>query len=666
VSGGAQRRVATAAGQPVDVTAAGHRVVATAGHVDHGKSTLLRALTGMEPDRLAEEQRRGLTIDLGFVWTTLPPTAATPAAQTVAFVDVPGHERFVGTMLAGTGAAPAALFVVAANDGWSAQSSEHRDVLDLLGVPAAVRVVTKADTVPTDRVEQVVAEVADATRGTSLDTGPIVVTDAVTGRGLDALRTVLRDRLAALPPPRDVGRPRLWVDRSFPASGAGTVVTGKLTEGALHVGDSARLLPDGREVRIRRLQSLGEDLPSAAAGTRVAVNLVGVGHDEVARGDALVVGAPWRVTREVELWVRVLPDQRLDRTGAWRLHVGTAAVSCTLRPLTGPIEGGAEGAVRVRLDHPLPLVAGDRVVLREAGRRATVAGGVVAEPAPHGTVRGAVARKERADRLAAIARGVTPASDNPVGVIPPGLASAGATTDPATADAVRAARLRGLVALVGGSRDATEVRASAGWPADAPLPEDVVAIGPHLVLAEVRARWVAAVRTLGAGTHDRATVASSAGDVGAPESAAAALADHLVASSELVRTTHGVALPEHAGAAADARQARAEAVVAALVASPFAPPDLDELTRAHGLDHRERAALVASGAVVRSGKVAFPRVALDQAVAVLRRLEAEAGPFTASQAREALGTTRRFTIPLLEQLDRMGATSFDGQLRRVR
>jgi selenocysteine-specific elongation factor len=659
------------------VTVSGHRVVATAGHVDHGKSTLLRALTGMEPDRLAEEQRRGLTIDLGFVWTTLAATAATPTAQAVAFVDVPGHERFVGTILAGTGAAPAALFVVAADDGWSAQSSEHRDVLDLLGVPAAVRVVTKADTVPADRGEQVVAEVADATRGTTLDVAPIVVTDAVTGRGLDRLRAVLRDRLAALPAPLDVARPRLWVDRSFPASGAGTVVTGTLTEGALHLGDTARLLPGGREVRIRRLQSLGEDLPTAPAGTRVAANLVGVGHDEVARGDALVIGAPWRVTAEAELWVRVLPDQRLDRTGAWRLHVGTAAVGCTLRPLTGPIEGGDDGAVRIRLDHALPLVAGDRVVLREAGRRATVAGGVVVEPAPHGTVRGAAARRDRAERLAAIASvGAGPpdrAVCTPVAAVgtPAGTAvgaPVGRSDDAAasTTEEARAQRLRGLVALAGGSRDAAEVRASAGWPADAPLPDGLVVVGPHLVLAEVRGRWLTAVRTLGGGTHDRTTVASSARDAGAPEPAAAALADHLVASSELVRTTHGVALPEHADAAADARQARAQAVVAALAATPFAPPDLDEVTREHGLDHRERAALVGSGAVVRSGKVAFARVALEQAVAVLRRLEAEVGPFTASQAREALGTTRRFTIPLLEQLDRMGATSFDGQLRRVR
>jgi selenocysteine-specific elongation factor len=623
--------------------AANHRVVATAGHVDHGKSTLLKALTGMEPDRLAEEQRRGLSIDLGFVWTTLPATPTTPSPQTVAFVDVPGHERFVGTMLAGTGAAPAAVFVVAADDGWSAQSSEHRDVLDLLAVPAAVRVVTKADTVDADRLEKVIAEVIAATHATSLDDSPVVVTDAVTGRGLDELRRVLRDRLAILPAPHDVGRPRLWLDRAFAASGVGTVVTGTLTEGHLQVGDLARLLPTGREVRIRRLQSLGQDLPAATPGTRVAANLAGIGYAEVARGTALVVGGPWRTTTEAELWLRVLADQRVDRPGAWRVHVGTASVSCRLRPVTGALDGGTSGAVRVLLDHPLPLVAGDRVVLREAGRRATVAGGVVAEPAPGTPVRGAAARAQRAERLRSIAT----------------AADAGA-------------RLIGLIDRAGGSRDATEALAAAGWPADVPLPAEMplpaelVQVGGFLVRRAVLDGWITAVRELGAGTHDRATVASSARDVGAPEPVAAVLADHLADQGVLTRTAHGYALPEHAAAASDARRARADAVVAALAAEPFAPPDLDEVTRTHGLDHRERAALVASGAVVRCGKVAFARSAFAQAAEVLRALEAAVGPFTASQAREALGTSRRFTIPLLEQLDRTGVTAFDGQLRRLR
>jgi selenocysteine-specific elongation factor len=629
-----------AAQAPAEAAAAStadHRVVATAGHVDHGKSTLLAALTGMEPDRLAEEQRRGLSIELGYVWTTLPATPATPGGQRVAFVDVPGHERFVTTMLAGTGAAPAALFVVAADDGWSAQSDEHRDVLDLLGVPAVARVVTKADRVEAGRVAEVVAEMASATAGTSLGDGPVVVTDAVTGRGLKELRTVLRDRLAALPPAADRARPRLWLDRAFTAAGMGTVVTGTLVDGHLHVDDPARLLPDGTPARIRRLQALGEDVETIGPGTRVAANLAGVAHDALRRGDILVVGGPWRTTSLADLWVRVLPGRRLDRAGAWRLHVGTASVSCRLIPLTGPVDGGDEGAVRALLDGALPLASGDRVVLREVGRRATVAGGVVADPLPDDRLRGRPARAARAVDVAAIA-------------------AAGTSSE----------RLARLVEAAGGSREVDEVRAAAGWPPDTQLPAGLVVVGGHVVAEARLDAWGAAVRELGPGTHDRTTVAARARDAGAPAALAAALPDHLVAAGQLVRTTHGVSLPEHAAAVAGARRSRADAVVAALAAAPFAPPDLDEVAAELGLDHRERAALVGSGRVVRCGPVAFARSAVDRAEAIVRDLEARTGPFTASQAREALGTTRRYAIPLLEHLDRIGVTTFDGRLRRTR
>jgi selenocysteine-specific elongation factor len=625
---------------PSDAAAASsalHRVVATAGHVDHGKSTLLSALTGMEPDRLAEERRRGLSIELGYVWTTLPATPGTPGAQRVAFVDVPGHERFVTTMLAGTGAAPAVLFVVAADDGWSAQSDEHRDVLDLLGVPAVARVVTKADRVEAGRIEEVAEEVASATAGTSLADGPLVVTDAVTGRGLDELRAVLRDRLAGLPPAEDRGRPRLWLDRAFTAAGVGTVVTGTLVGGHLSVGDPARLLPDGTPARVRRLQALGEDVETIGPGTRVAANLAGVAHDALRRGDVLVVGGPWRTTSVADLWVRVLPGQRLDRAGAWRLHVGTASVVCRLTPLNGPIDGGGEGAVRVLLDGALPLTSGDRVVLREVGRRATVAGGAVADPRPGERLRGRGAREARAVAVAAIAA---------------------AGTGPE--------RLTRLVEAAGGSREADEARAAAGWPAGADPPAGLVVVGGHLVAGARLDAWSAVVRELGPGAHDRAAVAARARAAGAPAALAAALSDHLVATGALVRTTHGVSLPEHAAAVAGARRGRADAVVAALAADPFAPPDLDEIASGLGLDHRERAALISSGQVVRCGAVAFARSAVDRAEVVVRDLEARTGPFTASQAREAFGTTRRYAIPLLEHLDRIGVTTFDGRLRRTR
>lgn len=323
---------------------ADHRLVVTAGHVDHGKSTLARALTGQEPDRLAEERRRGLSIELGFVWTTLvgsPPI-------TLALVDVPGHERFIPTMLTGAGAAPAALLVVAADDGWSVQSSEHRDLLDLLGVLGVVTVISKVDTVSPSRVATVVAEVTDALAGTSLAPAPVLAVDAVTGSGLQRLRQVLQQRLLSIPPPADRDRPRLWVDRVFTVHGAGTVVTGTLVDGSLTVGDEVLLLPAGGTVRLRRLQSLGAEVMHAGPGTRVAANLVGVAHTEVGRGSVLVGGGPWRTASRIEAWVRVLPGQRLDRPGTWACSVGTASSRCQVAPLTGPVDGGEEGAVRDR------------------------------------------------------------------------------------------------------------------------------------------------------------------------------------------------------------------------------------------------------------------------------------------------------------------------------
>ncbi len=349
------------------------QVVATAGHVDHGKSTLLRALTGMEPDRWAEERARGLTIDLGFVWGEL--TSGDGGSATVAFVDVPGHERFIANMLAGAGAVRLALFVVAADDGWSAQSQEHLDILDLLGVSAAVVAVTKVAIAGEDRALDVAADVERRLAATSLRGAPIVVTDALAGTGLDELRATLLRRLAAVPALPDERRARLWVDRSFTIGGAGTVVTGTLAGGSLAVGDEVALLPARRTARVRGLQSLGAAVEVARPGDRVAVNLSGVDRDEVGRGDALVTGgqppaAAWLVTDTVDTWVRALPGHAIDRAGAWHVHVGSAESVCTVHPLLGdPI---ASGPARLRPARArAPAAAADRRPVRAARGRST-------------------------------------------------------------------------------------------------------------------------------------------------------------------------------------------------------------------------------------------------------------------------------------------------------
>ncbi|GMA86470.1 hypothetical protein GCM10025868_17200 [Angustibacter aerolatus] len=260
------------------------QVLATAGHVDHGKSTLVRALTGMEPDRYAEERRRGLTLDLGFAWTTVDGTE-------VAFVDVPGHERFVPTMLAGVGPVPAVLLVVAADGGWMPQSQEHLDALDALGVRQGLLVVTRADLADP---APAVREAREHLRGTGLEGVDDVAVSARTGAGLDDLRAALGRLVARLPAGDPEAPVRLWVDRAFSVRGAGTVVTGTLPGGRVRPGDRLRLLPAGTDVVVRGVQSLGRERDEVVGPARLALNLRGVAADDVARGDVLATaGHHW-------------------------------------------------------------------------------------------------------------------------------------------------------------------------------------------------------------------------------------------------------------------------------------------------------------------------------------------------------------------------------------
>ncbi|WP_344253750.1 selenocysteine-specific translation elongation factor, partial [Pseudonocardia hydrocarbonoxydans] len=333
------------------------QVLATAGHVDHGKSTLVRTLTGMEPDRFAEERRRGMTIDLGFAWTDLG------AAGTVAFVDVPGHERFVTTMLAGVGPVPGVLLVVAADEGWMPQSAEHLDALVALGVRDGLLVITRTDLLEPDLA---LDDARAHLRGTPLEAVPAVAVSARTGAGIDALRAELGALARRLPAPDDAADVRLWVDRCFTVHGAGTVVTGTLPAGRLRVGDELETA-GGRRVSVRGLQSLGAPVGEAGGVSRVAVNLRGVPREALTRGDALLTPGAWLATGTVDVRLRPgggEPPRELT------LHVGSAAVTVRVRPL-GP------DTARLHLREPLPLRVGDRAVLRDPGRRRVHAGATV-------------------------------------------------------------------------------------------------------------------------------------------------------------------------------------------------------------------------------------------------------------------------------------------------
>ncbi|GAB3807313.1 selenocysteine-specific translation elongation factor [Micromonospora zhanjiangensis] len=571
-------------------------VVATAGHVDHGKSTLVRALTGMEPDRFAEERRRGLTIDLGFAWTTLPSGAV------IAFVDVPGHERFVPNMLAGVGPVPAALFVVAADEGWMPQSAEHLAALDALGVRHALLAVSRADLAdPGPTVERARAEFA----GTGLGEPEVAVVSALTGAGLPGLRAAL-DRLVGRIPTPPVDAPvRLWVDRSFTVRGSGTVVTGTLGAGTLRVGDDLDTGDTGTRVRVRGLHSLGVARTEVTGLARVAVNLRGVDRDTVGRGDTLLTPGRFRQTDLVDVRLAGDPPDRLP-TGAM-LHVGSAAVPVRLRPL-GP------DTARLRLARRLPLRVGDRALLRDPGRRALVGGLVVLD------------------------------------VVPPPLRRRGAA----------AARSAELAGLTGRPDEAAELRRR-GLVRRADLERMGVPVGTAPVTGDWHAdpaQWRALGHRLGEVVDRYAR--DHPLDPGVPVETVRQLLDlpdrALVAPlvAPPLRLAGGRVFAGDRAPDLPAPVAAALArITADLADRPFLAPEAARLAQV-GLGPREIGAAVRAGALVRlADTVVLLPAALDEAV---RTLAALPQPFTLSAARQALDTTRRVAVPLLELLDRRGAT----------
>ncbi len=355
------------------------RVVATAGHVDHGKSSLVLALTGTDPDRFEEEKRRGLTIDLGFAHTELP------SGSGVSFVDVPGHVRFVRNMLAGVGGVDACVFVVAATEGWKPQSEEHLRILELVGVRRGLVALTKVDLADDETVEIATLDVIDHVTGTFLEGAPVVPVSATAGTGLDELRDHLDELVRDTPAARDRGRPRLWIDRVFSPTGSGTVVTGTLTDGSLTVGDTVRIEPGGRSARVRAIQTLGRTVAEIGPGNRVALNLSGVSHADLSRGDVVVTEGSWHVTDRVDARLDVLAslDHDVSRRGAHLLYVGSREVPVRLRVLGhDALAPGASGAVRVFAPVRLPLLPGDRFVVRESGRDETIGGGEVLDVDP--------------------------------------------------------------------------------------------------------------------------------------------------------------------------------------------------------------------------------------------------------------------------------------------
>ncbi len=352
-------------------------VIGTAGHVDHGKSTLVKALTGIDPDRLPQEKEREMTIDLGFAWMSLP------GGREVSIVDVPGHERFVKNMLAGVGGIDLAMLVVAANESVMQQTREHLAILDILRIKRGLVVITKADTVDPELVELVQAEVEDIVAGTILEGAPMEVVSAYTGEGMDSLIATLDSLLDETEARKDLGRPRLPVDRCFSVAGFGTVVTGTLIDGTLQVGQEVRLALSGERGRVRGLQSHQKKTERAEPGIRLAVNLSGLSRHDVQRGEMLTAGSWLQLTTRLDARIKMLrgASQSLSHNATVTFHLYTTEVPARVRLLDADVLGaGQEGWAQLHLQEPVPAVKGDLFVLRTSNT--TLGGGTIIDPQP--------------------------------------------------------------------------------------------------------------------------------------------------------------------------------------------------------------------------------------------------------------------------------------------
>ena len=626
------------------------RVIGTAGHVDHGKSTLVAALTGTHPDRLKEEQEREMTIDLGFAWLTLP------GGEEIGIVDVPGHRDFIENMLAGVGGIDAALLVIAADEGIMPQTREHLAILDLLEIKAGIVVLTKIDLVDDPAwLDLVESEIRTVLKGTGLQAVPILRVSSKTRAGLPELLQTLRDLLKNEPARPDLGRPRLPVDRVFSIAGFGTVVTGTLSDGIFASGDEVEILPSGLHGRIRGLQTHKKKEEEAVPGSRTAVNISGLDVEQIQRGEVVTHPGQYRSTQRIDIRFRLLPDvsASLQHDTEVKLFIGTSEAIADVRLLgMESLNPGETGWLQLELHAPVVAVRGDRYILRRPSPGETLGGGTVVDPQPK-------RRHKRFDQavllaLEAMAQG-TPAEVLLQAALALGLApvkdviNRSRLVSPAAEAAVTELLESGqLVKLDDGIwKMESTVLAGSQWTglkesaaATLALYHETYPLRRGMPREELKSRLKLSPRLF---------------NLVLPKMAAEGL---------LTEGPKWAALPGHTVRFSPFQQVKVDKLMARFAAAPATPPSVKECQSEVGEDIF-RTLLEFSDLVAVSAEVVFRKTDYDAMVEKVRQAIGQKGQVTLAEVRDLLNTSRKYVQALLEHLDAIGVTVRDGDVRKL-
>ena len=608
-------------------------VVGTAGHVDHGKSTLIQALTGIDPDRLREEKTRGMTIELGFAWLELP------SGVEVSIVDVPGHERFIKNMLMGAGGVDVALLIVAADEGVMPQTREHVAILDLLGIETGIIVMTKKDLVDQDWLDLVTLDVQESLEGTSLANAQVVAVSAENGDGLDDLRAALDQLIAELPAHENTGNPRLPVDRSFTITGFGAVVTGTLADGSLKTGQEVEVLPSRRRARIRSLQVHEESQEQVGPGTRLAVNLSGIDHSDIQRGD-LVTSVDWlEPSTAFDATFRVIPDapRPVKHNHKITLFAGTREV------LEGDqIAAGSTGWVQIRTQEKVPIVRGDSFVVRDTEN--TLGGGQVLVP-------NAPRRKRNEPETISSLETIASGSSEDVtfnalaGIEPATYAQLSSATGSSNADiesAVSALESEGRVQRLGD--DSEHVVSTSGWQKIVDTASTTLSrfhktypLRQGMPLQDFRGQLKLKTAAFGAVAHSLQ-------------------AEDVVSTNEAT-----VRIPAHNPTLSNAQESEASEYLSLIASDRFSP------STERTIDIEILQYLSERGDVVRiSGDIVYPTDAYAEMESKIIESGSGDTEITITSVREIFGTSRKYTLAVLEYMDSKGLTRRVGDTRFVR